>query len=273
MQPLSTLHPTADPTPVACKICKKPSPLFGVIDFHKSCVEAKGKRLSLSGYPVYYRRCTGCGFLFTTAFDQWTHADFSTYIYNADYLLVDPDFVAVRPLTNAALIASTFRLSQHSIRILDYGGGMGLVAEQLRSQGFSATTYDPFTSFNALPSEPFDLISCFEVLEHVPFPAETVATMVSLLKRSGAILFSTLLQPTDIESIGLNWWYAGPRNGHLSLYTKQSLASLFAPHGLHVGSFSDVLHIAYAEVPPFAMHLFLPSASAETTGTRQALQF
>lgn len=256
MMSAGTFHPVANPSPVPCKICEGPSPLFGVVDFHKSCIEAKGKRLDISGYPVYYRRCTKCSLIFTTAFDLWSHADFHTYIYNTDYLIVDPDFEAVRPTGNAKVLAETFLPFRASISVLDYGGGTGLLAEQLRTQGFTAATYDPFSQFTAIPSERFDLISCFEVLEHAPFPVETVAAMVSLLKKAGVILFSTLVQPENIEAVGLSWWYAGPRNGHLSLYTVNSLEYLFRRHGMHVSSFSEVLHIAYSEIPPFAAHLF-----------------
>jgi SAM-dependent methyltransferase len=247
----------ADPRPVECKICAGPSSLFGVVDFHKSCIEAQGRRLPLSGYPVYYRRCQQCGFAFTTAFDSWDSQGFHNLIYNDDYIIVDPDFADLRPSGNAKLVASSFPGAKHSVEILDFGGGAGVFAARLRDQGFSAATYDPFSSFNQMPSEKFDLITCFEVLEHVPFPQSTVATMVSLLKSPGAILFSTLVQPTDFEAVGLNWWYAGPRNGHISLYSSQALARLFQPHGMKVGSFNANLHIAYAQIPPFAAHLKL----------------
>jgi SAM-dependent methyltransferase len=248
----------ADPRPVECKVCAGPSPLFGVVDFHKSCIEAQGRRLALSGSPIYYRRCRNCGFAFTTAFDTWDMEAFRRHIYNSDYAIVDPDFAEVRPSGNAKLVASSFPEAGGSISILDYGGGEGLFAARLREQGFSAATYDPFSSFDQMPEDKFDLVTCFEVMEHVPFPKCTVATMVSLLKDPGAILFSTLVQPAEFESIGLNWWYASPRNGHISLYSSQALATLFAPCGMKVASFSPDLHIAYAQVPPFAAHLKIP---------------
>jgi hypothetical protein len=246
------------PHPTQCKICQGLSPLFGVVDFHKSCIEAQGNQLPLSGQPIYYRRCERCAFTFTNAFDHWTPEAFQRHIYNNDYLTVDPDFVEARPANNANLVATAFQASRPSIQILDYGGGAGLLAQRLRDQGFSAKTYDPFSSFNQMPSETFDLITCFEVMEHVPSPRETVATMVSLLKDRGAILFSTLLQPASFEKTGLSWWYAGPRNGHISLYSPQSLGQIFAIHQMKVASFSDALHIAYAQVPEFATHLKLP---------------
>jgi SAM-dependent methyltransferase len=249
---------TADPQPAACKVCGAASPLYGVVDFHKSCIEAQGRRLAISGRPIYYRRCQRCGFLFTTAFDQWNFDAFRQNIYNDDYGVVDPDYVEVRPVGNAAMIASTFAEARSSITILDYGGGSGLLAKRLQEQGFTAGTYDPFSEFRDLPTERFDLITCFEVMEHVPFPEKTVAQMISLLKKPGAILFSTLVQPANLDQMGLNWWYASPRNGHVSLYSKAALAHLFEPHGMRVASFSEVIHIAYAEVPAFAAHLKIP---------------
>jgi len=207
---------------------------------------------------VYYRRCQHCYFIFTDAFDLWTKEDFRQHIYNDLYVTVDPDFVELRPAGNAKLIAGSLQNSKLSIQILDFGGGTGLLADRLRDQGFAAETYDPFSGFDEMPSEKFDLITCFEVMEHVPFPKDTIATMVCMLRDQGAILFSTLVQPASFENLGLNWWYASPRNGHVSLYSTPSLAHLFKHHGMKVASFSEGLHIAYAQVPTFASHLKLP---------------
>jgi 2-polyprenyl-3-methyl-5-hydroxy-6-metoxy-1,4-benzoquinol methylase len=259
MDPISEPLLFADPRLSKCKVCNGPSPLFGVVDFHKSCIEAQGCYLALSGCPVYYRRCRDCSFTFTDAFDSWTKQSFREHIYNKDYLSVDPDFVEVRPAGNSRMIAESFHASRSSIGILDFGGGDGLLAQRLREQGFIAATYDPFSSFDTVPMDTFDLITCFEVMEHVPYPLETVSTMVSMLKPQGAILFSTLLQPASFEKLGLNWWYASPRNGHISLYSTSSLAHIFKHYGMKVASFSEGLHIAYANVPPFASHLKLPS--------------
>jgi len=256
--PMAYRQLVADPAPTACKVCGTPSPLFGVVDFHKSCIEAQGKRLALSGYPVYYRRCPQCAFTFTTAFDTWSWDAFRAHIYNDEYIVVDPDFVELRPAGNAHLIANSFPGAKSSIRILDYGGGNGVLATRLCDAGYSATTYDPYSGLNQMPAEKFDLVTCFEVLEHVPTPQATIAAMVSLLKQPGAILFSTLVQPKEFPAIELNWWYAGPRNGHVSLYSTHSLALLFKPHGMKVVSFNDNLHLAYARKPPFAAHLQIP---------------
>jgi len=260
--------PDLPAVPIPCKVCGEGSGLFGLVDFHKSCEEARGKKLPLSGFAVYYRRCGRCGFVFTTDFDGWGMEEFRRHIYNADYGLVDPDYAETRPQGNARLVAESFAGTRERIRILDYGGGAGLLAALLRERGFQAETYDPFSRFHTLPAGRFDLITCFEVLEHVPWPRETAAGMVRLLEEGGAILFSTLVQPAEFARIGLGWWYAAPRNGHISLYTTSALARLFGEVGMKVASFSAGMHMAYAQVPEFAQHLGLP----ETLGAADSLR-
>jgi tetratricopeptide (TPR) repeat protein/SAM-dependent methyltransferase len=254
---VSEARPVA-PRRVPCKVCGEGCGLFGLVDFHKSCEEARGKKLALSGFAVYYRRCARCGFVFTCDFDGWAPEDFQRYIYNADYRLVDPDYTEVRPAGNARLVAESFAVSREAMRILDYGGGAGVLAKRLQEAGFRAETYDPFSGFDAPPTGPFDLVTCFEVMEHVPSPRETVRAMAGLLKEEGAILFSTLVQPKDFARVGLGWWYAAPRNGHISLYSTAALARLFGEAGMKVVSFSEAMHLAYRKVPGFAGHLGLP---------------
>jgi len=253
------LQRAVDPRPVACKVCRGASGLLGVVDFHKSCEEAKGKLLGLSGCPVYYRRCGRCGFVFTDAFDDWGVEDFRRSIYNEDYALVDPDYAEVRPAGNARLVTETFAASREALRVLDYGGGTGVLAGRLRDEGFMGETYDPFSEFREMPEGRFDLITCFEVMEHVSDPRATTETMARLLKQEGAILFSTLVQPVEFAAEGLRWWYAAPRNGHISLYSTAALAHLFGRLGMKVVSFNEALHMAYARVPGFAAHLRLPA--------------
>jgi 2-polyprenyl-6-hydroxyphenyl methylase/3-demethylubiquinone-9 3-methyltransferase len=155
------------------------------------------------------------------------------------------------------MVTAAFGGARESIRIVDYGGGNGLLASLLQKEGFQAATYDPFyADCSALPAERFDLITCFEVMEHVPFPSKTMAEIASLLKdHEGAILFSTLLQPSTFAQMGLNWWYVGPRNGHISLHSRDSLMRLFQKEGMQTASFSDAFHLAFRRLPEFASHL------------------
>src|SRR5206468_12089783 len=130
-------------------------------------------------------------------------------------------------------------------RILDYGGGHGVLAERLGAAGFSRVeTYDPFVPRHSVrPTDRFDCIVCFEVVEHSTDPAGVFAELNDFLASPGLILFSTLLQPPDIDRQGLNWWYAGPRNGHVSLYSRASLEKVVQRLVFHSGSFIESVQV------------------------------
>lgn len=252
----SVLSPLAPPK-TGCKCCGAPASLYGVVDFHKNCEERRNPGLlGVSGVPVYYHRCGRCGFLFTAAFDVFSEADFGREIYNEEYLLVDPDFPLARPQANAEMIAGFFAASKE-LRILDYGGGNGLLARLLRDKGFTRVeTYDPFVPDHAArPAGTYDLILCFEVVEHAPDPSATFRDIATLLDPAGMVIFSTLLQPADIDAHGVGWWYVAPRNGHVSLHSAESLNRVARPLGLNVGSFHEGLHVLFRELPAFAAHL------------------
>ncbi|EJN14178.1 hypothetical protein PMI42_02261 [Bradyrhizobium sp. YR681] len=244
-------------TPLPCKICGGEAALFGVVDFAKHCSEARVRRLPLSGMPVYYRRCLSCEFLFTDAFDDWSEATFKAEIYNDGYIEVDPDYRQVRPTGNARLVHSLFGANKTELRVLDYGGGDGLLSETLRSSGFpEPRTFDPFVADFARPlEEKFDIVTCFETLEHMPDPTAGIAAIVASMKETGLVLFSTLVQPPDFEMLGVNWWYVGPRNGHVSIFSRAALVRAWRSHGYQTASFDDNLHMAFRSLPEFARHL------------------
>jgi 2-polyprenyl-6-hydroxyphenyl methylase/3-demethylubiquinone-9 3-methyltransferase len=207
------------------------------VDFHKNCEIYRRRVLDISGVPIYYHRCPACQFIFTTAFDRFTNEDFQRYIYNEDYLLVDPDYQEARPGINAANLCRLFSATKPG-RVLDYGGGDGVLAERLRAEGFpQVVTYDPFVPrYSARPPDRFDCVLCFEVVEHSTDPLRTFADMNNFLADPGLIVFSTLLQPADLDQQGLNWWYAGPRNAHVSLHSRASLEKVLQPFGFKFGS-------------------------------------
>jgi 2-polyprenyl-6-hydroxyphenyl methylase/3-demethylubiquinone-9 3-methyltransferase len=229
-----------------CKICGGEARLYGEVDFNRSCEETRGLKLPPLGIPVHYFRCPDCSFLFTDCFDDWTQAEFKQFIYNEGYIEVDPDYLTIRPAINAVKVLKRFDRDRSSIRILDYGGGNGLLAQRLRSAGFAhVTTYDPFTpEFCSRPDTQFDLITSFETFEHLPDPLSVFDVLVDLLTPSGVVLFSTLVQPPAFDSTGMTWWYIGPRNGHVSLFSERALAVAWQRHGFSVSSFDPDLHLA-----------------------------
>jgi hypothetical protein len=244
LRPVST-------APLSCKICDGASELYGVVDFHRPCHIPNGYRPPLLGVPVYYRRCAGCGFLFTDAFDDWSHDQFKDHIYNDAYIAFDPDYKIARPTGNAGVVMRLCGDRKTNMKVLDFGGGNDVLCSALRANGFAAAvTYDPMVpEFSTRPEGKFDLVTCFETLEHLPDPVEGIARMVECTAEPGAIVYSTLTQPSDIDNVGLSWWYIGPRNGHISIFTKQALATAWGRHGYRNVSLNDGMHVAFRTLP------------------------
>ena len=189
-----------------------------------------------------------CGFIFTTALDHFTQDDFERFVYNDEYPLIDPDYEDARPRGNATLVGRLLSEAKFA-RILDYGGGNGKLAGFLREAGFlDVQTYDPFVpEFASKPTGLFDFVICFEMLEHSTDPMQTLTDLIGCLTDSGIILISTLLQPADIDRQGLSWWYAAPRNAHISLYSAASLGKLVERVGFQLHSLDQSYHVLYRQ--------------------------
>lgn len=188
---------------------------------------------------------------------QWTMHEFETHIYNPEYINVDPEYVRVRPESNAKNLVTMFG-DRPTLRHLDYGGGGGLLSRTLADRGWNSASYDPFVDENVRVNQlgQFDLITAYEVFEHVPNVDELMDNLEILLSPNGLVLFSTLVSDGNIQpNRRITWWYASPRNGHISLFSRNSLAVLARQRAWNFGSFSDGFHVFFKQVPSWAQHL------------------
>lgn len=240
-----------------CPVCQSACVSLGAVDFNRSCEEANGFRLPASGRPVAYVQCTSCGFGFAPDLHLWAPEDFRREIYNDGYRVVDPDCVEARPRANSESLAATFGKAGRSIRHLDYGGGAGLLADLMVQAGWHSTSYDPFFAGAVPVSGRFHLVTCFEVFEHVPDTVALMAQLRALMDKEGLVLASTLVSDGQlIPGKPLDWWYVAPRNGHISLHSRRSLALLAAGQGLETASFSPDIHFFWrGQFPRWARHL------------------
>lgn len=231
-----------------CRICGAGARLFDTVDLHKNCNVDSGHFQEKSGINVDYYRCCCCGFIFTDFFDRFSVEDFRREIYNDDYIKVDPLYNYTRPKRNAAFLdrildATFFR--DRGAHILDYGAGSGLLSAFIE-EPCRIVSYDPMCpKYSSFPEEKFELIFSSEVIEHTVHPKKIVEDWANLLDRNGIVIFSTQLQPDNIDAIKGAWWYIGPRNGHVSIFSSESLTRALAGCGLRCETLSSEWHIAY----------------------------
>ena len=110
------------------------------------------------------------------------------------------------------------RSSMKDKKVLDVGCGGGILAEALSELGANVTGIDASENtigvakshsrsigsdviyiqntieefISSHPNEKFDVITCLEMLEHVPSPNEIIKSCSNLLKEDGNIFFSTI---------------------------------------------------------------------------------
>lgn len=248
---------------LSCKICAGPADIFDVVDFNKCC-SWPIYQFGMAGIPVYYYRCQVCGFLFTSLVDAWTTDEIASFIYNDDYIKVDPEYMGARARRDADSFYEMIG-SGSDLTILDYGSGNGVLANSLRNRGLDAESYDPFSSPN-LPDRKFDVISCMEVIEHSPDPVATMREMTGLLEEGGCIFVGTQLQPDSIEIERAHWWYVSPRNGHVSVQSGTSIVELGSAAGLTCYP-SGNLH-GFASIPSDASRRLLGDVGRPTFNLR-----
>jgi SAM-dependent methyltransferase len=135
------------------------------------------------------------------------------------------------------LLIATNSKSFEGKRILDFGGGLGTMAEALRKRGADVFIVEPFgvdylrasgfAAFRTLedlpPAQTFDGITCLEVVEHLPDPVITLRHLSARLA-PGGWLFVTTPNPAGLNAAvyGANWREAR-RPGHILFFPPATL--------------------------------------------------
>jgi hypothetical protein len=150
-----------------------------------------------------------------------------------------------RPTLNSVLTKAVISwFFEAGGRFLDFGGGYGVFTRWMRDEGYDFFHYDQHCTNLFAPghdadisgSVRYELVTAFEVFEHLAEPARTIARLLSI---SDSILFSTELLPAPAPPIA-DWWYYGPEHGqHIAFFTRvalQKLAARFSANYTNSGS-------------------------------------
>jgi hypothetical protein len=220
----------APPTRVEqCRVCETPTTPFGTAQV-------------LGRIDVQYFQCPTCRFVQTER-PYWLAEAYASALIAADVGAVDRS-VQLAAITQT-VIQSFFRADA---TFLDYGAGYGLFVRLMRDRGFDFRWYDRYATnlhavgFEAKPNEhPFELVTAFEVLEHLVDPASELPAL--LPPTAGALLCTTRLLPSTNPRPG-EWWYYALRGGqHVSIYTLAALQRLAARLSCHLASDGDGVHL------------------------------
>jgi len=184
------------------------------------------------GIPGEYYSCNSCKFIHAEN-ASWLEGSFTDALNSLDIGSVDrcnivADFVEV--LANS--------LKVDNPRVLDWGGGYGLLTRILRDRGVRCAHYDPYTeplfakNIDLQSDARFDLIVLSEVMLHMTDP---VSTLTELLKLSDNIIFTAVIAPPDVTP---DWWYFMPDTGqHVAIFSRQTIPELGV--ALKVNTLSD----------------------------------
>lgn len=187
--------------------------------------------LVLGRHPVRYLRCQQCDSLQTEP-PYWLAESYSSAIAATD------TGAMVRNLVCQAAVSVVATVCRVHGKLLDWGGGVGVLCRLLRDRGFDAYLSDRYAdpelarAFCVAPEEcrpnSFALISAMEVLEHYDNPASEVARLFAL--RPEVLVATTQLYTGQ----GADWWYLSPQTGqHVFFYSQKCLRLLARQHGYH----------------------------------------
>ena len=212
-----------------CKICKASTQIITT-------------QKVLNKYAVNYHRCSHCHFIQTdTPFwlaEAYTHAITS----------LDIGLLSRNQYLQKVIPEMLDTLFPDAAVMLDYGGGYGMFVRMMRDIGYNFYRQDVycenlFANYFDLKDSPvkkFDVLTSFEVFEHLENPLEELEKMFAL---SDHIIFSTVLILKDISQFG-NWWYVSPLIGqHIAFYERKTLEVLAARFDKQIFSNDQNLHL------------------------------
>ncbi len=219
-------RPTTHITPTRCWICSGATRKI----FQKAILQK---------YDVDFFRCARCGFMQTVE-PTWLEEAYASPLVSFDTGAIR------RPIESAVITEDLINTAFNpTARFLDYGGAYGVFTRIMRDKGYDFYRQDKYAEnlfarhfdIEDLPPplmqstegrHPFELITAFEVAEHLPQPLDTFAELFKLGKN---LLLSTDLQPilkdpSNASELS-NWWYLCALEGqHVSFYTHESMLFL-----------------------------------------------
>lgn len=206
---------------ISCKIC----------NCHMNFLFKKEQKYF--GTALYYR-CPSCGFVYSDHIERADIKQLSNFYKTCSFDLEDSGYLyrAKTALATLLKLIENTRLLKDKIYLLDYGCGKGSFLSYCLQNNINAFGYEPYHANNSIniytsteqlhaSKDKFDIVTCFEVVEHLPNP-DIFSSMLSLVRNNGYLLFSTGIFNEFAHNS--SWEYFAP--AHCSIYSVGSLEYL-----------------------------------------------
>lgn len=213
--------------------------------FHNECINCKSKNFKkMPGYEhAFLVKCIECSLVFTSKIPTTVELN----LHYGNY----PRYHQLSPITEKRYneLLDSFEPFRSTNNLIDLGCSNGLFLECAKKRGWNVygTEYDPqcieigkqkeITIYKSdqLPDElfqiKFDVVTSFEVIEHINTPNEEMIFINKLL-RTGGVTYITTPNFNSISRFYLrNNWNVIEFPEHLTYYTANTLNKLLVRHG------------------------------------------
>lgn len=195
----------------------------------------------LNKYNVQYYVCKECGLLQTEQ-PYWLDEAYTQVIAATDTGILRRNFnhlLRSLPLLDV--------LAEKNSRLLDVGGGYGILTRMLRDVGYDCYSYDKYCqNLFADGFEPEDNFSArvlfaFEVFEHIEDPMMFIQNNFSKYSCKTMILSTQVYEDTIPDR---NWWYYSLETGqHITFYQSRTLKLLAEKNDCFYLSLGNGFHL------------------------------
>ncbi len=231
----------------------------GRVNFFMKCYLCKSETnlfIHKNGYAIY--KCVSCGLARTDL--KQKYSDFVEKHYNKGYFTGDPTrsaYINYKDdkqfiLKNMHQFMSRVKAHKPKGKLLDVGCALGFFVELAKDTGYDAYGFDPSSyavdeakklvgasrikrgtiSSVKYPKKSFDVITMFDVFEHLSDPGSDMQKLSTLLKDDGVMVIATgdtnsLLAKT----LKRRWTFYIPPQ-HLFFFNKSLMTELLAKYKL-----------------------------------------